>query len=375
VSRVQRLILSDFRNYPSLDLMVEGRMIALVGENGAGKTNLLEALSLFAPGRGMRRAEFSAIARQTGQGAFAVSIEVDGALGVAQLGVGHRPGEESGRRCRINREPVGSATAFADHCRLIWLTPDHDGLFRGSAGERRRFLDRLVLAIDSTHGSRVAALEKALRSRNRLLEDDRPDATWLDAIEKETAEVAMAVVAARCETVQRLTTLVQHEKDPGSPFPHAILSLQGDLETALDNASALAVEEWYRQTLKGSRWRDKGAGRTLIGPHTSDLMVRHGPKDMPAVLSSTGEQKALLVGIILAHARLVSQMSGIAPIILLDEIAAHLDPARRAALYARLGDCGGQIWMTGTDEALFGSMPEGALCLRVADNHISTACT
>ncbi len=346
-------------------------MIALVGDNGAGKTNLLEALSLFAPGRGLRRADFSTIARQTGEGGFAVSVEMDGALGAAQLGVGHNPAEESRRRCRINREAVSSATAFADHCRLIWLTPDHDGLFRASAGERRRFLDRLVLAVDSTHGSRVATLEKALRSRNRLLEDDRPDSTWLDAIEKELAEVAMAVVAARRETVQRLSTLVQDEKDPYSPFPYAVLRLQGDLETTLDNSSALSVEEWYRQALKDNRWRDKGAGRTLIGPHTSDLVVHHGPKDMPAVLSSTGEQKALLVGIILAHAKLVSQMSGIAPIILLDEIAAHLDPARRASLYTQLQQCGGQVWMTGTDAALFETMPNESLCMQVSNNCIA----
>ncbi|MGL4636973.1 MAG: DNA replication/repair protein RecF [Beijerinckiaceae bacterium] len=371
MSRVQRLILSDFRNYPSLDLKVESGMVALVGENGAGKTNILEALSLFAPGRGMRRAEFSSISRQAGQGSFAVSVEMDGALGLAQLGVGYNPAEENGRRCRINREPVGSATAFSDHCRLIWLMPDHDGLFRASAGERRRFLDRLVLAIDSDHGTRVSALEKALRSRNRLLEGDRPDPLWLDAIEKELAEVAMAVVAARRETVQRLAALVLDEKDPESPFPYAVLNLQGDLETALDNASALAVEEWYRQSLKNNRWRDKGAGRTLIGPHASDLVVRHGPKDMPAVLSSTGEQKALLVGLILAHAKLVSQMSGIAPLILLDEIAAHLDPARRSALYKRLADCGGQVWMTGTDFALFDQLPKDAVCLSVAKNHIS----
>jgi DNA replication and repair protein RecF len=373
VSRVQRLILSDFRNYRSLDLTVETGMVALVGENGAGKTNILEALSFFAPGRGMRRAEFSTIARQSGPGAFAISVEMQGALGQAQLGVGYNPTEDTGRRCRINREPVGSATAFADHCRVIWLMPDHDGLFRASAGERRRFLDRLVLAIDSSHGARVSALEKALRGRNRLLEDDRPDPVWLDAIEKELAEVAMAVVAARRETVQRLAALVLDDKDPHSPFPYAVLSLQGDLETALENASALAVEEWYRQSLKDNRWRDKSAGRTLIGPHVSDLVVRHGPKDMPAVLSSTGEQKALLVGLILAHAKLVSQMSGIAPMILLDEIAAHLDPARRAALYQKLHECGGQVWMTGTDAALFGRLPEGAVCLSVANNDISLA--
>ena len=364
MSAIRRLVLSDFRNYTQLDLALDAPMIALCGENGAGKTNLLEAISLFSPGRGLRRDEFAAMVREGGERGFAVSVEMDGAHGPVQLGAGLDPQIEGARRCRIDRETVPSPTAFTEHCRILWLTPDSDSLFRGPAGDRRRFLDRLVLAIDSTHGARVNALEKALRSRNRLLEEPRPDGMWLDAVEREVAETAVAVAAARRETVQRLTAVIEVGHQEETPFPHAVLSLEGDLEAALENATALRTEEWYRQVLRDNRWRDQAAGRTLIGPNTSDLSVRHGPKDMPAAQSSTGEQKALLIGLVLAHARLVRQMSGMAPIVLLDEVAAHLDPLRRAALYGQLAGLGGQIWMTGTDRVLFEGLSGNAMLIK-----------
>jgi DNA replication and repair protein RecF len=370
VSQVRRLILSDFRNYPAFDLGIESLMLALVGENGVGKTNILEALSLLSPGRGLRRANFQDIARQGGAGGFAVSVEVDGALGPVQLGAGASP-DEPGRRCRIDREPVSSASAFADHCRILWLTPENDGLFRGPAGDRRRFLDRLVLALHVAHGTRVNALEKALRSRNRLLEDKTPDLAWLDAIEREAAQQAVAVAAARRETVDRLAVLCKVQEGMTSPFPHADILLQGDIEQALESKTALDVEEWYRCVLHDNRRRDQAAGRTLIGPNTADLLVRHGPKEMPAELSSTGEQKALLISLMLAHARLVQQMTGTPPIILLDEVAAHLDQQRRKALFIRLQALGGQVWMTGTDTAFFLEMPEGASIFHVNQGEVT----
>ena len=361
---ITRLVLSDFRNYRSLDLSLDAPMAALVGDNGAGKTNILEAISLFTPGRGLRRADFSELVRHGAERGFAVSVELDGAQGPVQLGAGYDPAE-GGRRCRVDRLPVPSATSFADHCRVIWLTPDNDSLFRGPPGDRRRFLDRLVLAVDSGHGARVAALDKALRSRNRLLDEDQPDPRWLDAVEREVAEMAVAVAAARRETVARLAAAIADEADGRSAFPFAAIALEGDIERALEGATALAVEEEYRRTLRENRRRDQAAGRATVGPNASDLAVRHGPKDIPAASASTGEQKALLIGLMLAHARLVRQMSGIAPLVLLDEVAAHLDPSRRAALYARLGALGAQVWMTGTDTAFFADMPEGALMLRV----------
>jgi DNA replication and repair protein RecF len=365
VGRITRLTLASYRNYDALDLTVASDMIALAGDNGAGKTNILEAISLFMPGRGLRRADFGDIVKHGATGGFAASLRLQGPHGETQLGAGHHP-ENGGRICRINREPVSSATAFAEHCRVLWLTPDNDGLFRGPAGERRRFLDRLVLAIDSSHGARVNALEKSLRARNRLLEESQPNAAWLDAIEREAAETAVAVAAARRETITRLAGIALEDADGGSPFPHALLAIEGDLESALAEMSALDVEERHRIALREGRWRDKAAGRTLSGPNASDLAVRHGPKDMPAALCSTGEQKALLLGLILAHARLVQQMSGIAPILLLDEVAAHLDAGRRQALYGRLAAIGGQVWMTGTDAELFEGMPDSSELFSIA---------
>lgn len=361
MAAVTRLILQDFRSYEALDLAIGGQIVALVGENGAGKTNILEALSLFAPGRGLRRAELPAMARQGGDGSFAASITLgeDG----ARLGVGLGPADAEGRRARLTRidgVPAGSALAFSEHLRLVWLTPDLDGLFRGAAGDRRRFLDRLVLAVDPTHGTRSNALERALRSRNRILEENPHQGQWLDAVEREIAELGVAVAAARAETVARLAAIIAETKAEGSPFPHAGIALTGEIDALVARLPALDAEDGYRALLRQGRARDRAAGRTLAGPQASDLEVRHGPKDIPAAQGSTGEQKALLIGLVLAHARLVAAMSGIAPLVLLDEIAAHLDPRRRAALYQGLLELGCQIWMTGADPALFTELPTGA---------------
>jgi DNA replication and repair protein RecF len=352
---VRRLTLHNFRNYHSASLDAEAATIVLVGPNGAGKTNLLEAISFLAPGRGLRRATLSEVAFNEGDGSWAVAAEVEGALGLVTLGTGiERPAEDdalSQRRCRIDREPVGSAAAFADHLRVVWLVPAMDMLFAGAPSERRRFLDRLALAVDAEHASRVNALERSLRSRNRLLEQASADSHWLDAVEHETAELAVAVAGLRVETVRRLGSMLAARRD--SPFPPAGISIEGSLEELVPKLPASEIEERYRAALRDARSRDAAAGRTLDGPHLSDLNVTYAAKSIPAADASTGEQKALLVGLVLAQARLVREMTGTAPVLLLDEVLAHLDPARRAALHAELGELGAQAWMTGADPAAF----------------------
>ncbi len=356
-TRITRLALTDFRSYAALSLVTDAPLVALSGENGAGKTNILESISLFTPGRGLRRADLGQMLRHGASG-FTVFAALDRGPDepVLNCGVGLQPDPEGGRAariCRIDGDTVSSPAAFAEYLRLVWLTPDLDALFCGPAGDRRRFLDRLVLAVDSGHGSRVAALERATRSRNRLLEEGARDPRWLDAVEREIAELGIAVAVARAETVTRLAALIARARDDASPFPDAGLALE--------------AEDAYRERLRSERGRDRAAGRTLFGPQASDLLVRHAPKDIPAGLASTGEQKALLIGLVLAHAALVRSMTGHAPIVLLDEVAAHLDTMRRAALYRLLAAIGGQVWMTGADPALFADLPDGSLHLAVAD--------
>jgi DNA replication and repair protein RecF len=358
---LRRLTLTNFRSYHAAQVTLDRAGPAvLTGANGAGKTNLIEAISLLAPGRGLRRATLEELAFSEGDGGWAISAEIEGMLGLATLGTGIDPpaDEDStpARRYRIDREPVSSAAAFADHLRVAWLTPAMDPLFNGPAAERRRFLDRLVLAVDARHASRVAALERSLRSRNRLLEDPRGDPHWLDAIEHETAEVAVAVAAARVETVARLSTALAAAGDDAPAFPLARIALAGWMEELLPLHSAVEVEDRYRALLKENRARDAAAGRTLDGPHRSDLVVTHAGKDLPASTCSTGEQKALLIRLVLAHARLIKEMTGFAPILLLDEIVAHLDPVRRASLYDALSTLGAQVFMTGADPAAFGDV-------------------
>ena len=371
--RIARLILQDFRTYAALDLGVSRPLVALAGENGVGKTNLLEALSLLAPGRGLRRAELAEMARQGGPGGFAVSAAVDTPYGEHRLGTGLEPpraDERPARICRIDGAPAASPAAFSEYLRLVWLTPDLDGLFRGPAGERRRFLDRLVLAIHPEHGARANALERSLRSRNRVLETDPADARWLDAIEREVAELGISVAMARREAVERLAALILATRDDASPFPFAAVALRGEIDDLLAAYPAVEAEDRYRAMLRDGRARDRAAGRALVGPQASNLEVRHGPKDIPAGAASTGEQKALLIGLVLAQARLVAAMSGIAPLVLLDEVAAHLDPRRRRGLFEALALLGSQVWMTGADPALFAELAGAADLLHVAPGRV-----
>ena len=358
---IRRLTLTNFRSYRAASVDVNGRLVLLVGPNGAGKTNLIEAISLLVPGRGLRHATFEEIAFNEGDGSWAVSAEIEGMLGLATLGTGIEPPTDDAtppRKCRIDREPVASATAFADHLRVVWLTPAMDALFTGPGAERRRFLDRLVLAVDAQHSSRVAALERSLRSRNRLLEEPRPDPHWLNAIEHETAELAVAVAALRTETVQRLQRALAARQNDA--FPSAEIALDGWIERLLPQHSAVELEDRYRAVLKDNRARDAAAGRTTDGPHLTDLAVVYAPKNIPAASASTGEQKTLLIGLVLAHAGLVAEMTGFAPVLLLDEVVAHLDPARRVALYDALDRLGAQVWITGADPTAFAEIADRA---------------
>jgi len=375
--RVRRLTLRDFRSYATLDLPIDGRCVVFVGENGVGKTNLLEAISLFAPGRGLRRAELGAMARHDGAGGFVVSAQV-GDLDIHRLGVGYdrEASDEPQRKLRVDGGPAPSAQAFSEHMRVIWLTPAMDGLFVGPAGERRRFLDRLVLTIDPTHGARVGQFERALRGRNKLLEEGRRDArrgAWLDAIEHEAAELGAAIAAARAETVSRLADIVLRGRDGASPFAWPTISLHGEFDAAIRGLSSLEAEEVYRAGLAAGRERDAAAGRTLMGPHTVDLLVRHGAKDVAAEECSTGEQKALLVSLVLAHARLVGDMTGMAPITLLDELVAHFDPRRRRALFEILLEFGAQVLMTGADASAFADLGERARIYEIKAGHVALA--
>ncbi len=371
-THVARLSLADFRNYSALALDFAPGAVVLTGENGAGKTNLLEAISFLSPGRGLRRAVLEDVARAGAAGGFAVHARVEGAFGEVEIGTGTlgEAGEAGGRRVRINGAPARSAEDMLEWLRIMWLTPAMDALFTGPAAERRRFIDRLVLAIDPSHGRRALDYEKAMRGRNRLLADNVRDEGWFEAIETQMAETGTAIAAARVEIVRLLAAMI--ERLPGDgPFPPADIALSGTLEEALPGRPAVEVEEAFRRALSDNRGRDRAAGRTLDGPHRSDFLVRHRPKDMPAGLCSTGEQKALLTGLVLSHARLVAELSGAPPILLLDEIAAHLDAGRRAALFSILEELDCQAFMTGTDPELFSSIRGRAQFFTVAGGAVA----
>lgn len=371
---LKQLTLTDFRNYPRLSLDLSGQHVVITGENGAGKTNLLEAVSFLSPGRGMRRAVLSDVSRAGSANGFAVNAVINTPDGDTDLGTGtfgETPGGEPARRLRVNGAAQKSTDALTEHLRVVWVTPQMDGLFSGPASDRRRFLDRLVLAIDPLHGQRSLDFERAMKSRNRLFEDGQRDARWFDAIETQLSEFGTAIAAARVEIVRLLSGMMEQLPDDG-PFPKADLILEGGIEAMLySGVSASDVEDQYRKMLAGNRPRDAAAGRTLDGPHRSDLLVMHRPKSMPANLSSTGEQKALLIGIVLSHARLVARMTGSAPVLLLDEIAAHLDAGRREALFGIIDDIGSQAFMTGTDRSLFAALEGRAEFLAVSHGLVS----
>lgn len=352
-SVLSRLVLTDFRSYARAEFNFDGRPVTLTGDNGAGKTNLLEAVSMLSPGRGLRGATYADLARAGGAGGWAVAASLDTEWGPLRIGTGieaHKADSARSRAVRIDGETAASSGSLAAHLRIVWLTPAMDRLFVEGAGERRRFLDRIVMGFDPEHGRRANAYERALRERNRLLADNVRDNGWLAGLEEQMAGHGVALAAARVETIARLTGAFDAVRE--TPFPRADIALEGTLENELAERAAVEVEDGFLRRLAEARPRDAAAGRTLEGPHRSDLLVRHAPKKQEARLCSTGEQKALLIGITLANARLLAAR-GHPPLLLLDEVAAHLDETRRAALFDEIVELGLQAFMTGTDRALF----------------------
>lgn len=377
---VRRIVLTDFRSYRRAELAAPAAPVVLYGANGAGKTNLLEAISFLAPGRGLRRARLAEIERRRAESeaagpGWAIHATLDTPEGERGIGTGRdpdrAPDDDSDRRVvRIDGASVKSQSALAELANILWLTPEMDRLFDGGRSERRRFLDRIVLGFVPDHARNLAGYEQAMRERNRLLKDGRFDEAWLGALEQGMAETGVAVAAARRQVVGRLAVAAEAAL---GPFPIPDLALAGDAEAELADGPALAAEDALRRRLAESRRADAEAGRALAGPHRSDLVVHHRAKAMPAALCSTGEQKALLVALILAAARLLKLQRGAAPLLLLDEIAAHLDAARRAALFDEIEALGAQAWMTGTDAELFAALGGRAAFVNVADGTLRTA--
>ncbi|MCB1509029.1 MAG: DNA replication/repair protein RecF, partial [Hyphomicrobiaceae bacterium] len=340
--RVTTLALTGFRNHAETRIDLPEGPVVITGPNGAGKTNILEAVSLLAPGRGLRRARLEAMAAK-GTESFSLffRLEGGGAEEPVAIGTGLEAGR-AGRVLRIDGAPAASQEALCAHAALAWLTPAMDGLFTAPASERRRFLDRLTLALHPAHGRVANAYERALRERNRLLGERIADPHWFEGLEAELAAAGACLAAARADCLTALKAENERRAGTQSAFPHAALTIEGMIEAVAAEDGVEAAEDALRERLREGRPRDREAGRTLEGPHRSDLLVRHGPKDMEAALSSTGEQKALLVGLILAQGAMIARRTGLRPILLLDEIAAHFDAARRAGLFAELDALGGQ---------------------------------
>lgn len=374
MSYVQTLQLMNFRCYHAarLDTLGPG-LIVLTGPNGAGKTNILEAVSLLTPGRGIRGAANDDIHKKGATAGWAIASVVN--HGGAEIDIGTGLEQGGGKRSvKINGLPAKSQIALADYLSSIWLTPQMDRLFLDSSGGRRRFFDKLIFAFDPGHAGRVTRYENAMAQRSKLLRDGKADPAWIKSLEAQMAETGIAIAAARLDFIGRLQKACDkaHEREE-TWFPKAALHLSGTVEELLARTPAVEVEEMFAYQLQQSRPRDAETGGAATGPHKGDLLVRYAAKDMAADQCSTGEQKALLIGIILAHARLMLHERGAPPVLLLDEVAAHLDENRRAALFDLLCDLGGQVWMTGTDQSLFSAAEKRAQFWTVSGGEIRKA--
>jgi DNA replication and repair protein RecF len=372
---IRRLTLKNFRNYADLRLDIDAPAIVLTGANGAGKTNLLEAISMLVPGRGLRGAAFDELIRHgcTGWAVAAGVVSVGGRVSLGTAFGAEVAGEKPAGGARqvvidgAGQKGPGPLTRFM---RILWLTPPMDRIFSGPRGDRRRFFDRLAVAVDADHAARLTRFEKLMRERNRLLASENGDPGWLASLEHRMAEEAVALVAGRLFALDALEGFAG--RPAKSTFPWVKLALEGEIEGDLKHLPAVQVEDRYRRMLHDSRKLDRAAGRTLSGPHRSDLRVMHGPKGIEAGICSTGEQKAMLIGIVLALARAMKNtLGGMLPILLLDEAVAHLDAERRTGLFRELRDIGAQCWLTGTDRALFDGMDPHAAYYAVSDGALA----
>lgn len=370
---IRSLQLTHFRCYDGarLDGLTSGPVV-LTGPNGAGKTNVLEAVSLLSPGRGLRGARVLEMQRRDAPSPWVISAEAETPFGSVRIGTGLDAQAATEKRIvRINGETARAQTALAEYLACVWLTPQMDRLFIEGSSSRRKFLDRLIFAFDPGHAGRVTRYENAMSQRSKILrENERPDPVWLDGLEAQMAETGVAIAAARREFLSVLQGACDQGDIAETLFPRAFMALRGTIEELLGQAPALEVEDMFRYQLRESRGMDARTGGAATGPHKADLAVTYAAKDMPADQCSTGEQKALLIGITLAHSRLMAAERGAPPVLLLDEVAAHLDENRRAALYDILLALGGQVWMTGTDALLFDSLKARAHFFHVEKSHL-----
>jgi DNA replication and repair protein RecF len=375
---IQSIQLSHFRNYTAADLRdLHCGPVVLCGVNGAGKTNILEAISFLSPGRGLRAAKISELQnRQTEIDAapWSISALIESQYGPVRIGTG-RDGFDDKRIIRINGESAkGGQAAMSEYLSVIWLTPQMDRIFIDAATARRKFLDRMIFAFDPGHSGRMTRYENAMRQRSRLLQETGADPVWLDALEATMAETGVAIAAARVEFIRRLQQAIDRiPTEISTHFPRALLTLRGAVEELVRRVPALEVEDMVRYQLQSGRVQDSQNGGAVTGPHKADMLVTYDSKSMPADQCSTGEQKALLIGLVLAHARMIAAERGAPPVLLLDEVAAHLDQGRRALLYHCLLALGAQVFMTGTDPLLFEALGPHAQSFHVDSGQVIMA--
>ncbi len=365
---VRRLALTSFRNYGEIRIDLDGRPVVLTGPNGAGKTNLLEAVSILTPGHGLRGARLEELApHNSADGSWAVAARLETENGPVDLGTGVSSGEER-RQVRIDGRVARGQSALAPYCAAVWLTPQMDRLFLDGAEERRRFLDRLVFGTDPAHAGRVTAYQNGRRQRQRLLAEGG-DPAWLDALERTLAQRAVAIGAARLDLTRRLDSAAAEGTSGAFPVPR--IAVVGEIEEWLTDRPALAVEDQLAEAWKANRRQDAASGQTSLGVHRSDMAVWYASRGVPAAQCSTGEQKALLIGLTLASASMIAAERGVQPLLLLDEVVAHLDQDRRAALFQQLLASGAQVWLTGTDPELFTPLGDDAQHFSVAGSHLT----